>query len=178
MHYNYSCYLTDSLIEQNFFLTKLWAIEKINNLMVTYYTLDPQSLTAITLRKDIIELSLCYGVLSPFTSFSSGNNGSIGIDEIADSQEKLKLQNWPNPFHTSTDIYFDSPVDLFQIVPCVILGMDGKILRVLEVFVGTKGSITSRGMERMKRATSFPPGTYPYYIQLEDQKLSGVMEKM
>lgn len=68
-------FLTDSLIYENLFLYKLWGKRKIDNLMSQYLASGTTSL-ADSVKADIIQVSTCYGVLSPFTNFSGNGGGS------------------------------------------------------------------------------------------------------
>ena len=175
--YQYVFDLTDSLIEEYLFLTKLWAIEKINHLMKEYYILDPTSTPAINLKKDIVELSLCYGVMSPFTSFTIGP-GTVGIEELTSKDNQSKPQNFPNPFRTTTLIHFSVPTDLFKVVPIVILDVKGNVVRVLQVFVSNAGGYEIKWDGKDENGNLVISGVYPYYLKLGDETFYGIMEKM
>ncbi|MBZ0200730.1 MAG: VWA domain-containing protein, partial [Ignavibacteriaceae bacterium] len=69
--YNYTMNLADTSIVTYQFLTKVWAKQKIDNLMRLYYTYNPNSQQANQLKVQIILLSIKYGVLSPFTIFTT-----------------------------------------------------------------------------------------------------------
>jgi hypothetical protein len=61
---------------------KIWAKMKIEHLMNLYDQMDPTSQAAIDLRQDIIDLSVAYGVLCKFTSFSDDDPGDPGDPPI------------------------------------------------------------------------------------------------
>ena len=69
VEYNYDLNLVDTSIINYQFIPKVWAKKKIENLLVIYYSLDPNSSQAIEIKNQIIWLSIKYGVLSPFTTF-------------------------------------------------------------------------------------------------------------
>ncbi|QQS36087.1 MAG: VWA domain-containing protein [Ignavibacteriales bacterium] len=69
VQYNYQLELVDTSIADYQFIPKVWAKKKIENLLVTYYSLNPNTPQAIALKNQIIWLSIKYGVLSPFTTF-------------------------------------------------------------------------------------------------------------
>jgi len=69
IEYNYDLSLVDTSIVNYQFIPKVWAKKKIENLLVIYYSLDPNSSQAIEIKNQIIWLSIKYGVLSPFTTF-------------------------------------------------------------------------------------------------------------
>lgn len=178
--YNYSLDLTDTLSNANLFLTKLWAIDKINNEMIQYYALDPASSTATVLKEKIIALSLCYGVISPFTSFTgnTGGGGGVLVEEIPDAGDDARLQNYPNPFRTTTTIQFSVTKDIHQIVSCSIMNAKGEIIRLLEVYVGQNGNYQFEWDGKDASGREVIAGYYPFTIKIGEQAFSGVMEKL
>ena len=64
--YDYQLQLADTAIQKNQFLTKIWAKHKIENLLIQYYVLDPNSQNAETLKQQIIEFSMAYGIIKEF----------------------------------------------------------------------------------------------------------------
>lgn len=176
--YQYTFNLTDSLIEKNLFLTKIWAIEKINNLMTQYYILDPNSTEAIDLKGVIVNLSLCYGVISPFTSFTSNNNGgSVSVEDIGGNIPFTKLSNFPNPFRESTTILFEVTGNIHEIVPCIIMDVNGNVVQVLQVLVNGAGKYQIIWDGKDSKGLSLNAGVYPFYFKLGDSTMKGVMEK-
>lgn len=175
--YEYTFDLTDSTIEQNAFLTKLWAIEKINNLMTEYYTYDAYTPEADSLEYLVTTLSICYSVVSPFTSFSD-NTGTTGvaISEFTNYNGGKISYNYPNPFRNSTTITFNAPAQ-FKIIPCVILDINGNIVAIIEVFVGNEGEYELIWNGKDSAGNSVDAGFYPYYIKIGETTINGVMEK-
>ncbi|MBE2280063.1 MAG: VWA domain-containing protein [Ignavibacteriaceae bacterium] len=102
--YEFELPLNDTTVTDYQFLTKVWAKSKIEDLTAYYYTLNPNSPQAIELKQEIIRISLRYGVLTVFTSFSGGD--PTGIEEeiensINTPSEYTLSQNFPNPFSGS-----------------------------------------------------------------------------
>jgi len=98
--YTYNINLTDSLIEGNDFLPKLWAMDKIDHLMNQYYLNQSDQNLANAIKNEIIELSFCWGVVSPFTSFDGnfGGGGGLGIEEATQKNNSVELlYAFPNP---------------------------------------------------------------------------------
>jgi len=80
---NYSATLGDSLISENEFLTKIWTKKKINYLINQYYSFGAASTTADSIKNIITRLSVCRGVVSPFTSFYDDGVGIVGLEELS-----------------------------------------------------------------------------------------------
>lgn len=131
-------YLTDSLIYENLFLYKLWAKRKIDDLMSQYLALENSGLQD-SVKAEIIQISTCYGVLSPFTNFSgngggsssSSNNGSgngspssafyssaFNRNSDESAQEQPQLHVYPNP--TMEEVYVDWPGNYLPAEPVLV----------------------------------------------------------
>jgi len=79
--YQYDLSLSDSTNHDYQFLLKLWAKVKIDELLLQYYLNIHVQETAESIKEEIIELSMNYGVISPFTSFIEGGEPFTGLDE-------------------------------------------------------------------------------------------------
>ena len=125
--YSYDLSLSDSLQEGLLFLPKIWAKLKIEHLLVRYYGLAPGSDDAETLQQEIIDLSVAYGVISPFTSFGENDPGGLGfggtggavnvedeVSTIPGESPVLLHGTYPNPFRESTTIRFEVSAALFD----------------------------------------------------------------
>lgn len=98
VNYTYEINLADEMNLNNAFLPKLWAKSKIESLTIKYYSLPEGSSEAEEVKKEIEEISLCYKVLSQFTSLK---DGGLNIEEfMSDSENTLKFI--PNPFSKQT----------------------------------------------------------------------------
>ncbi|HAP36190.1 MAG TPA: hypothetical protein DCQ28_09715, partial [Bacteroidetes bacterium] len=119
--YNYSLALSDTAIAKNQFLPKIWAKKKIENLLVKFYNLPTGSLQADSVKKQIVALSISYGVISPFTSFSIVNPGTSVEDGTTANQNNVPNTyridgNFPNPFNPTTTLRFTVSSDIQKIV--------------------------------------------------------------
>ncbi len=175
--YTYTFELTDSTIEQNAFLTKLWAMEKINDLMDIYYTIPYDTPEEDSMYQYITDMSICYGVISPLTSFTDNTGGGVGIPEWTAGVEGIRLMNYPNPFTKETRIRLNADAAL-GIVPVVIMDMEGRIIRILQLNILQAGEMEVIWDGKDASGSPVQPGTYPYYIQINDTKMFGVMQKL
>lgn len=105
--YDYPLTLAESNTLQMQFLPKLWAKQKIAWLMQQYY--NSSGTDADAFQDQIVELSTCYGVISPFTSFSDNTGGTLGIE-----QEWLQ-ENITKSAVTISNIYPNPAIDFAQI---------------------------------------------------------------
>jgi len=85
VEYQYELSLSDTTNQRYQFLPKLWAKMKMEELISLYYQNLHEPELAEYLKESIIELSVHYGVISPFTSFAQGGpedpNMPVGFEE-------------------------------------------------------------------------------------------------
>lgn len=130
--FEYEFLLADSAVAKNQFLPKVWAMKKIENLLVQYYKLPEYSNEAKVLKNQIIEFSVSYGVLSPFTSFQPP---ATVVNE--DRREKNAfiplhvelLGNYPNPFNAATTIAYELPTSGRVLIK--VYDLTGRLVKVL-----------------------------------------------
>lgn len=75
VEYKYTTVLSDSNNIKLQFLTKIWAKSKIDYLMEQYYQNTNNKSLADSIKAEIIDISLSYGVYSQFTSFKANGGG-------------------------------------------------------------------------------------------------------
>lgn len=177
--YNYSLTLSDTAISKNQFLPKVWAKKKIENLLVKYFNLVSGSLQADSVKKQITALSLSYGVISPFTSFSVSGNGTfaenINPKTPGSIPEVFVLNgNFPNPFNPSTTLRFTVNGAIRNIVHIRIYNSLGQLIDELSVVVNGEGTYS---VVWNARTTSgpLPTGTYIAVFDFGDQLLAQKM---
>ena len=125
--YNYPMVLTDKDSVLMRFLPKIWAKQKAGYLLQQYYAATNPA-DAESIKAQIQHLSLCYGVITDFTSFVDGS-GSVGILETPSHRGVSKavqiLNVSPNPATTKAQIQIELRDDIFgeiQIEVCDLLG--------------------------------------------------------
>jgi len=178
VNYEYSLELADSSIQKNQFLTKIWAKHKLENLLVQYY-LDPHSQQAEILKQQIIEFSIAYGVISPFTSYEPPATDVELEDLLAEKNSKNNiyelLGNFPNPFNSSTTIRFRVNENMNRFVTIRIYNSLGQIIKVLAVKVNGSGTYEVKWNGLDKNGNQVTTGLYIYIVDFGEQLLGGKM---
>lgn len=182
--YQYPLILADSAVQNNAFLPKLWAKLKIEFLLVRFYTAPANSPLAAELKQEIQRLSLLYGVVSPFTSFSGGTpggGGASGVEQGAfpdpsDHPSGFALiGNYPNPFNAGTVIRFHVRVPLHHLARISIYNNAGQLVRELALPVSGAGEYSIAWDATGRDGRSLPSGAYFYIIDLGEGFLAGRM---
>lgn len=171
--YQYSFNRNDSADTRYQFLTKVWAKQKIENLLIQYYSLNPISPEAIALKQQIINLSIAYGVISPFTSF--GNPNAITGPEETINENSIPgdyklLSNYPNPFNPQTTIKFIVDKNISGIALIKIYNSAGILVDIAELFINGKGVY-----QFVWKAEKFSSGVYFYSVDFGDEILFSKM---
>ncbi|MCB9218229.1 MAG: VWA domain-containing protein [Ignavibacteriales bacterium] len=178
VEYNYDLNLADSTVSEYQFLPKIWAKQKIEDLMIEYYSYETDSFKADSLKEYITTISVMYGVITQFTSFTDAN--VTEVEDITKQEENLSdefilLGNYPNPFNPSTTIKFSVGRDYYDVVLIKIYNAIGQLVKVLAVDVNGKGiyQISWNGLTNDGRMA--PSGMYIYTIDFGNTILSSKM---
>lgn len=128
VEYNYDFNLSDQNNEGYAFLPKLWAKNKMESLLIDYYSFPEGSPEAEEILAIIEETSICYQVLSPFTSL--GDGGTLGIEEFMED-ENNSLKFYPNPFTSETKafVYLDEASTIL----INIYSIEGKLVKTISI---------------------------------------------
>jgi hypothetical protein len=172
--YNYTMNLIDSVDSRYQFLTKIWAKQKIEYLLVLYYALNPSDPAAIALKNQIIQLSIAYGVISPFTSFGVITGQTNNNSEMIGETYKF-AGNYPNPFNPSTTIKLLVNKAIFKIAYVRIYNVLGQLVTVIPFNINGKGTYSIKWDGLLNSGKSAPSGVYFYVIDLGDQILKSKM---
>ncbi|HHE64667.1 MAG TPA: VWA domain-containing protein, partial [Bacteroidetes bacterium] len=179
VEYNYTLDLSDSSVAKYQFLPKIWAKQKIEYLMVQYYSLDFGSTEAEILKEQIMTLSLAYGIITEFTSFSED---LVGVEEETLTTDKNLivddfkiLGNYPNPFNPSTKICFSVGVDFYGTVTIKIYNSIGQLVRVLFVNVNGIGVYETTWNGLLQNGEVASSDVYIYTLDFGDKILARKM---
>jgi Ca-activated chloride channel family protein len=162
--YNYEYQLQNVGDSTLSFIPKVWASAKIDKLLIEYYNYPPNSSVALSLRQQIIDLSIGYGVVCVFTSFSPPDDTEDEIVTIPQVAIKL-LPNVPNPFNPSTMLRFEVMDDLKEEAEIRIYNLKGQLIYTVLVPVYGKGvyQVEWNGKDLHDRPVS--SGVYIYTIR-------------
>ena len=180
VEYNYVLNLADSVVDRNQFLTKLWAKSKIEHLLVAYYSHSAGSEEAQVIESQIIEISLDYGVISPFTEFSGGEEVvDVEEDDFVDSEIPVAsfelLGNYPNPFNPTTAIRFKVNEAIYGQIQIRIYNLLGQVVRTLTVNVSGAGVYEISWDGLLSDGSVASSGQYIYIIDFDNTILAGKM---
>jgi len=174
VNYTYNVALSDSFSTNYQFLSKIWAKQKVEYLLVQYYSYPTNSVQALLIKQQIIDLSLQYGIITPFTSFSGGT----GIDEETDDtpSAQIVLQgNFPNPFNPVTTIRFDLKNDLGAVAVIKIYNVKGQVIRILYLRLHGKGQYDLVWDGKDNDGRLMGSGVYFYTISCDRHVAAGKM---
>lgn len=140
--YEYTVDLADTTIPTYQFLMKLWAKKKMDNLFVLYHTFDPDSPEAEEIKNEIIDISICYNVMSPFTSYTGGGDIVFIEYEEMDSMEEFGDQLcyvFPNPFLSEAYLNFLVKESVYDLAHISVYDMYGRLIAVETIQLHGKG---------------------------------------
>ncbi|RLD72594.1 MAG: hypothetical protein DRI87_05515, partial [Bacteroidetes bacterium] len=161
------------------FLTKLWAKKKMDNLYILYHTFDPESPEAEEIENMIIDISICYNVISPFTSYTGG--GTVFIEDPFEEEaaygDKL-CYAYPNPFTSEINIHFIVNEPAYETATLRIFDSFGRLIDVVAVQLNGKGEYQILWNGTNLEGIPVPSGYYFYTIQYNKQILKGNMIKL
>jgi Ca-activated chloride channel family protein len=141
--YQYTMNLVDSTVEENNFLPKIWTKGKIDYLMNQYYLNQSNQTVADAIKDEIIFLSICRGVISPFTSFNGDTGGgwTTGIEETPTNEAVESIKIYPNPANAL--VYIAVPKTLWGASKAMVslYSMEGKLIAQFYAPVSNDGKI-------------------------------------
>ena len=176
--YDYPLMLADTSVSGYQFLPRLWSKKKMEQLYSEYFNYPEDSPEAMAIEEIIVGISLCYGVISPFTSFSDETDDPVvGTFEEALREQEAILTAYPNPFRTYTLIQIPLERDFFGQGILEILSIDGKVLRELAVQLGAAGVQEVRWDGTGRNGEALPPGVYYCRIVLDGKVYMGKVVK-
>ncbi len=177
--YQYDVTLADSSYTNYAFLPKIWAKQKIEDLLREYYTYPEDSPESDDIETEIIDLSQLWGILTPFTSFTGD-----GVDNYDEEIEENSVENYsiitlkgnyPNPFNPETHIRFEVKEDINDLIFVKIYNLKGQLIKVLKVVVNSKGDYSVIWDGKNEENKSVSSGVYLYKIEYANHSVNGKM---
>ncbi|MBN2013129.1 VWA domain-containing protein [candidate division KSB1 bacterium] len=178
-HYQFQMDCSDSVSGQNKFVTKFWAKQKIEQLLIEFYLSGDDVAQANAIKSEIISLSTSYRVICPFTSYYStpieSKRTLSGNTSVQPAAIEL-IGNFPNPFNPSTTITFRIRTPLREPITINIYNMLGQVIRTLYMDVNGTNIYNVQWDGLTNAGISAPSGNYFYVIKSNDVVLSGQMQ--
>ncbi|MBS1514845.1 MAG: VWA domain-containing protein [Bacteroidetes bacterium] len=171
--YQYTFNRVDTTATRYQFLTKIWAKQKIDNLLVQYYSLTPGTPQALAIKQQIISISIGYGVISPFTSFGNPTHVNNENENINIAGSYKLVGNYPNPFNPTTTIKFIVNKNVTGVYLVKIYNQVGQLVDVIKFTLNGKGIYEAKW-----DAAKFASGVYYYRIDFGEDLLTGKMVLM
>jgi Ca-activated chloride channel homolog len=174
--YTYSFKLAEGWIQDYMFVTKLWAISKIDHLYIEYFTYPEGSTEADSIKNLIINISMCYNVSSPFTHF--GWDPPVGIEETSTTAgPESGVSVFPNPFVESTTFVVKIDENGISQAKIYIYDIYGRLVRILSLDCSQAGSFEVVWDGRNSEGGIVPGGAYSYKIEMAGKVITGKIIK-
>ncbi len=146
VEYSYITNLSDSSNVKLQFLTKIWAKSKIDYLMDQYYLNEYNKHKADSIKNEVINLSLNYGVFSPFTSLQGGVDGGGGatgikqeyltVNSSKTSNKHIEIESfYPNPCKDFTNIILKTKDNTNGVLIIELINAKGQLVFSQNEFV-------------------------------------------
>ncbi len=177
--YDYTIPLADSSIQNLQFLPRLWAKQRMKDLYQQFFTYPEGSAEAMAIEASIVEISLCYGVISPFTSFEDNSGGGVTetLEELSPGHG-LVVQVLPNPFRDKVTFLFEASAAIFSTAQLEIYDAKGRLVKVLEIQINAAGAYSLEWDGTDAAGMQLSPGFFTFKIILGEKTAAGKLIKM
>ncbi len=150
------------------FVPRLWAKSKIDHLLeaIEIYGENDE------LVNQIVELSLRFQILTPYTAFIADPNTHVEENEKVGLPEKFVLsQNYPNPFNPSTEIKYSLPAlkSSYHVV-IKIYDVQGRLVKILVDETKSAGTYSVKWGGTDSIGNAVASGIYFYSMQVGEFK--------
>ncbi|MBL4655341.1 MAG: VWA domain-containing protein [Bacteroidia bacterium] len=175
--YKYKFDLTKQFDNEKLFLPKIWAKNKMDYLVNQYYLKGSDSDEAEKIRDEVSDMSICYNVMSPFTSFAAGFPSpfwtmGIEVDEFGSSVDHL-VTAYPNPF--SQGVTFQLDLTNWEEIIIEIYDLQGRLLVRVSQFI-ENGIVVWDGTNN--EGLELDRGMYFYKLTFNNSIVQGRLTKL
>lgn len=200
VEYSYMPELSDTPVDKYSFIPKVWAKKKIEKLLTDYYLNSYNTGLADSIKQDIIDVSMAYRVISPFTSFQGsilggdpnsskiydqstwipgGQATGVEMMEFDEGSEKTNLilvsaDNFPNPFRESTTVVFEVSKEVYTEAIIRIYDVTGRVIAEYTLAIDGAGEYRLV-WDPAESLPALPSGIFTYKINLQGESLTGRM---
>lgn len=169
VQYTYPLNLSEGGSGNLSFLQKVWAKQKIESLMLQYFTFQENSEQALALKNSIIAISKSYGIITSFSSFSGGIKTGVESNERGNNTSEGSVifelvGNYPNPFNPETTIEFRVNSEFHGDVQIRIYSLTGQLIRTLTLSVSGSGAYKVVWDGRDSKGKQVSSGVYFYSL--------------
>lgn len=160
VNYHYEHMLNPAANADLQFIMKIWAKLKIEHLMAHYYQLNPNSAAAIALHDEIVEISIDYGVLCSFTSFTGGevSNPEETVPPVLNPFSITACS--PNPFQSQVELRVMMNDAKGNILSLKIYNARGQLVKTLSLRADRYGEYSFRWDGRDESGRLVSSGVY------------------
>ena len=180
--YDYLVPLADTSVNGLQFLPRLWAKQRMADLYQQFFTYPAGSPEAKTLEETIIETSICYGVISPFTSFEDNSGGGgyypTEVDERLNEIDGLEIHVLPNPFRQKVIFQISTIIAYHETAFIEIFDINGRIVKRLRVEIKGTGEYMVEWNGSDAIGGTVPSGIYTYRLMMKGGIAAGQIIKM
>ncbi len=179
--YQYDVELSDTTVPTYQFLTKLWAKKKMENLMILFHTYPPESQEAEEIKNEIVDISICYNVMSPFTSYTGGGGGGttfIEYDNTINESAEKQCYAYPNPTSGEVNIEFIVKGPVYEQARIHFFDSFGRLIDVATIQLMGQGTYKLLWAGTTSSGNSIPSGYYYFTIQYNNQAFKGEIIKL
>ena len=179
VEYDYLVPLADSSVQGLQFLPRLWAKQRMADLYQQFFSHPAGSPEANALEESIIQTSICYGVISPFTSFEDNSGGNTTeVDELAQEINGLKIQVLPNPFRHKVIFQISTSIVFNENVFIEIYDINGRLVNQLPISINRIGEYIIEWNGNDGRGNLIPSGIYTYRLATKNGMVGGQLFKI
>lgn len=180
VEYNYNPQLEANYLEEYLFLMKIWAKQKIETLLSEYFKNQGDTTISNPLKREIIDISMAYGVISPFTSYQ-------GIEDDADISYTSLEETFGDESSTLTSNQYCSDLKVLETFGSyerylqfnyiyhelksgriIIKSISGQVIAMKDIDI-------DQGENRVNISdltANLPKGLYSLSLQIESESLS------
>jgi Ca-activated chloride channel family protein len=165
--YQYSFTPVDTPVFEHQFLPKIWAKALIDQLTISFYSTIDVNMQE-QLQNQIDSASICYGVVSNFTSFEDNGGGGSTANEQPEVAA-TSISAFPNPFWHITTVILQTDIP-FGEVDLFMTDANGLIIRKIHETTDSYGLVRLTWDGKNDSGAIVPDGMYYVYTVINGMR--------